>query len=115
MSYGDFMNHGPDQVSFTQPRLLEHSFPPPNISPSLSAVPVALPPSEPLDPPLDPGPTIRPPVVLLVGVPSPVVTIMGPPAFSAAAVCALSVDPPSSPQFVLANFAFLSLDFSPVP
>jgi hypothetical protein len=40
---------------------------------------------------------------------------MGPPAFSSAAVHALSMAPPSSTQFVSPKFVFISLDFLVCP
>jgi hypothetical protein len=115
-SYGDFMHLGPDQVSYIQAKLMECVVPPlgfplgvpPGVSPESSDLPSV--------PPLDPEPIpIPPPVVLPVGAPSPVVTIMGPPAFSPGAVKALSIVPPSSPQFVPPKLDFPSLDFSVLP
>jgi hypothetical protein len=75
-----------------------------------------VPPALPLIPPLDPEPAPIPrPVVLPVGVPSPVVTIMGPPAFLPGAVKTLLIVPPSSPQFVTPKLDFPSLYFSVLP
>jgi hypothetical protein len=107
-SYGDFMKLGPDQVSFIQAKLLACATPSPGVPPRVSSPPVVLPPSEPPAPPVDPGSIIRPPVVLPIGAPSPVVTIMGPPAFLPGAVRALSVAELSYPQFTPPNL------FSPV-
>jgi hypothetical protein len=74
-SCGNFMNLGPDQVSFIQSQILECVIPPTGIQVLLMFLLFC----HPLC--LDPGPTIRPPVVFPVGAPSPVVTIIGPHAF----------------------------------